>query len=160
MIRLWPRRADPSGIIDSELYDQDTFYKAFLQNVATCQRELVIESPFITTKRMNMLLPVFRRLRQRGVRVIINTRSPEEHDGIYQQQAADAILAMQALDIVVLYTSGHHRKIAIIDRQTVWEGSLNILSFSDSCEIMRKIVSVPMAEQLMRFIAIERYVKE
>ena len=160
MTRFWQRQKGSGSLTDSMLYDQSTFYGAFLKDIVACKQELIIESPFITTRRTSVLLPVFEKLRRRGVRIIINTRNPNEHDGIYQQQAADAIHAMQALDIVVLYTSGHHRKLAIIDRQAVWEGSLNILSFSDSCEIMRKIVSEPVAAQLIKFITIDRYIKE
>jgi hypothetical protein len=72
-------------------------------------------------------------------------------------QAMEAVAQMQALGITVLYTAGHHRKLAIIDRKVIWEGSLNILSFNDSCEIMRRITSTVLAEQMVRFIGIERF---
>ena len=41
----------------TSLYDQNTFYKAFMRDIGTCRQELIIESPFITEKRVNMLLP-------------------------------------------------------------------------------------------------------
>ena len=145
------------GQFDTSLYDQSTFYRAFLQDVSNCQEQLIIESAFITSKRIHMLLPVFRKLRQRGVQIIINTRNPEEHDGIYQSQAAEAVNSFHALDIVVLYTAGHHRKLAVIDGEIVWEGSLNILSFSDSCEIMRRTASCATAQQLLNFIGVLKY---
>lgn len=141
------------------LYDQDTFYKAFERDLLSAQQEAIIESPFITEKRMNVLLPIFIKMRRRNVRVVVNTRNPNEHDGDYYYQAINAVSAMQDLGIIVLYTSGHHRKLAIIDRKIVYEGSLNILSFSDSCEIMRKMVSETIAMQLCKFIAIDRYIR-
>jgi hypothetical protein len=146
--------------IYSELYNQDTFYRVFTKDLNLSQREVIIESPFITAKRMAMLMPVFTKLRQRGVRIVVNTRHPDEHDDTYREQAFEAIESMQMLDIKVLYTRGHHRKLAIIDRQVVYEGSLNILSFNDSCEIMRKMTSETLARQLVRFIAIDKYIKE
>lgn len=157
MLRLLRRRRGDKDLEGSQLYNQDTFYKAFLGDLHTCRQELIIESPFITAKRMRMLVPTFRRLRQKGVHIVINTRNPIEHDGIYQDQATNAVIAMQSLGIMVLYTGGHHRKLAIIDRQTVWEGSLNILSFSDSCEIMRRMTSPVIANQLLKFIAIDEH---
>lgn len=144
---------------ESTLYDQDTFYKAFVRDLLHSKNEVIIESPFITAKRMNALLPVLAKLRSRGVNVIVNTRSPNEHDGDYYYQAINAISDMQKLDIVVLYTIGHHRKLAILDQKIVYEGSLNILSFNDSCEIMRKITSTRVARQLCKFIAIDRYTR-
>lgn len=142
----------------SKLYDQNTFYKAFERDLKHCRRELIIESPFITTRRMNALLPLFARLRKRGVNIVINTRNPAEHDGDYYFQALDAVTAMQDLGITVLYTVGHHRKLAIIDREIFHEGSLNILSYSDSCEIMRRVVSSTETEILINFIGIKQYV--
>jgi phosphatidylserine/phosphatidylglycerophosphate/cardiolipin synthase-like enzyme len=141
------------------LYDQNTFYKAFERDLLSAQQEVIIESPFITEKRMNVLLPIFIKMRRRNVKVVVNTRNPNEHDGDYYYQALNAVSAMQDLGIIVLYTSGHHRKLAIIDRKIVYEGSLNILSFTDSCEIMRKIVSETIAMQLCKFIAIDRYIR-
>jgi phosphatidylserine/phosphatidylglycerophosphate/cardiolipin synthase-like enzyme len=108
---------------------------------------------------MNVLLPIFIKMRRRDVRIIVNTRNPDEHDGDYYYQALNAVSAMQDLGITVLYTTGHHRKLAIIDRSIVYEGSLNILSFSDSCEIMRKIISDAIAMELCKFIAIDRHIR-
>jgi len=141
------------------LYDQNTFYKSFERDLLSAQQEVIIESPFITEKRMNVLLPIFIKMRRRNIKVVVNTRDPIEHDGDYYYQALDAVATMQGLGVIVLYTTGLHRKLAIIDRRIAYEGSLNILSFSDSCEIMRKMVSETIAIQLCKFIAIDRYIR-
>lgn len=143
----------------TSLYDQNTFYKAFERDLVSARQEVIIECPFITERRMNVLLPIFAKMRRRNVKVIVNTRNPDEHDGDYRYQAINAVAAMQDLGIIVLYTVGHHRKLAIIDRRVVYEGSLNILSFSDSCEIMRKMVSETIAMQLCKFIAIDQHIR-
>jgi len=130
----------------------------FTRDIRHARKQLIIESPFITTKRVQMLLPFFEKLRKRGVHIVINTRNPEEHDEIYQAQATEAIALFQTLDIVVLFTARHHRKLAIIDNEIVWEGSLNILSFSDSCEIMRRITSSEDATALINFIKLDRFI--
>jgi len=142
----------------SGLYNQDTFYRAFIKDISIARKQLIIESPFITNKRARLLLPIFEKLRSRGVQIIINTRNPSEHEGIYQEQAAEAVALFHALDIVVLYTVGHHRKLAIIDSEVIWEGSLNILSFNDSCEIMRRITSSDEAKALIAFIKLDKFI--
>ena len=38
----------------------------------------------------------------------------------------------------------------------LYEGSLNILSQNDSCEIMRRIESTQLAWQMARFIGVDR----
>ena len=144
---------------NSKLYDQNSFDKAFKRDLKHCKQELIIECPFITTRRIDMLLPILAKMRRRGVEIILNTRNPSEHNGDYYYQALAAIAALQDLSVTVLYTTSHHRKLVIIDRMIFYEGSLNILSFNDSCEIMRRVVSSTEAKILINFIGVKKYAR-
>lgn len=118
---------------DIRMHDQDSFYEAFEKDLSVAQSSVIIESPFITTKRINSLLPVLTRLTNRGVRVTINTRNPIDHDLEYRAQALESVEILQSMSVEVFYSVKHHRKIAVIDNRISWNGSLNILSQSDSC---------------------------
>lgn len=72
-----------TNIHSSQLYDNATFYDAFTKDILKSQHSLIIESPFITLKRLEKILPYLERLRRKGVAITINTRNPEEHDGMY-----------------------------------------------------------------------------
>lgn len=157
MRKFFQRRVKPDDMLSSRLFGQTTFYNAFAHDLSNCTEEVIIESPFITSRRMAKLLPVLTKLSRRGVRIVINTRNPEEHDGVYQYQAAETIGALQNHNALVLFTAGNHRKVAILDRRVIWEGSLNILSQNDTCEIMRRIMSISLAQQMIRFLKHEKY---
>jgi hypothetical protein len=157
MFSLRNRRVAPVDLLTSKLYSQDDFYPAFLKDLAECQSEVIIECPFITTRRLKTLLPTLEKLKARKVRIAINTRDPRTHDEAYRQgDTYEAISKLQHMGVQVLYTGNHHRKVAIIDRGILYEGSLNILSQSDSCEMMRRIESAQLAWQIVRFIGIDR----
>lgn len=141
----------------SRLFDDEAFDGIFLKDVRKYRSSLVIESPFIRLNRVLDLLPTFTSLRNRGIQVVFNTRPPEEHDVEYRHQAEEAISLLQDIGVRVLFTVKHHRKQAIIDREIFWEGSLNILSYYNSCEIMRRTVSASEAETLINFIGINKY---
>lgn len=64
---------------------------------------------------------------------------------------------MQEIGIDVLFTGGHHRKLAIFDKRIPWEGSLNILSQNDSCEITRRIESEVLAQQMLDFANLREF---
>ncbi len=149
-----PTKLIHSNRPESKLYDNETFFKVFYRDLRHAQNEVIIESPFITGRRFNELLPIIKKLRRRGISVIVNTRDPQEHEGVFVNQAYDAVVTLQDLGVKVLYTAKLHRKIAIVDRQIVWEGSLNILSYSDSCEIMRRTDEYSNATLLIRYLAI------
>lgn len=146
--------------LKAEIFDECSFFKAFIKDVRGAKSQIIVESPFITTKRMEIVLPEIQRAIKRGVTVIVNTRNPEEHELEYQMQALDAIFELQEMGVTVLYTARHHRKIAIIDSVYVWHGSLNILSFNDSCEMMWRITSKDVAKQMIDFVKIAAYTKE
>ena len=142
----------------SSLYDQSTFYDRFYKDLRSARRRVVIESPFITQRRSMPLLSTMSKLKKRGVEVVVNTKPIEEHDSQYQEQAIAIVEMMQDLGVRVLFTNGHHRKIAIID-DILYEGSLNILSQNDSCELMRRIDDASSAREMLRFIRLEKWCK-
>jgi len=141
------------------LYDEKTFYKAFLKDLEHCQKEVIIESPFITSGRMKMLWPILRKLYTKGVKIFIVTRDPKEHVDSYESQSESEIEALEATGIqVLLCTGNHHRKLAIIDRTILWEGSLNILSQIHSREIMRRLEGGGHALDMFNFLNFGRYI--
>jgi len=159
MFSTFFKRQTPADFTGSRLFDQDSFYAAFLKDLGKCQREAIIESPFMTCRRIETLLPTIQKLKSRRVKVIINTRNPLENDDEYMRdEGIHAIAKLQHLGVHVLFTGGHHRKLAIIDRQILWEGSLNILSQNDSCEVMRRIPSTELAWQMTHFIGIDKLI--
>lgn len=141
------------------LYDQDIFDTHFLRDMRKARCSIIIESPFIRLARVKQFLPVFKCLTRRDVMIIINTRHPNEHDTQYRMQAITAIESLQEIGIEILFTTKHHRKLAIIDREIIYEGSLNILSYYDSCEIMRRITSKAEAEMLIDFIKLNKFME-
>ncbi|MDQ5884885.1 MAG: hypothetical protein QG645_47 [Patescibacteria group bacterium] len=142
---------------NNNLYDQNGFYDAFIKDVKHSNTRVIIESPFITTKRINQLSPILSRLIRRGVAVVINTKPVEEQNALLRNMAYEGIAKLQDIGVRVIVTAGHHRKLAIIDDDIIWEGSLNILSQNDSCEIMCRISSKQMAIQMLKFLNLDRF---
>lgn len=160
LARLLERRHAVGYAAIPRLYNEQTFYTAFEHSLAVSQKEILIESPFITRKRLLFLLPQLRSAVNRGVSVIINTRDPREHEERMKCEAEEAVHLLQNLGATILFTGKLHRKLAIIDRKVVWDGSLNILSQQNSCEVMRKTVSSSYAQQLLVFTGMERFLPD
>lgn len=156
----WLKRFTPfSQISTSILHDEHTFYQAFVRDLKRCKKEVIIESPFITSSRMEKLTPIFKELLSRKVKVHIITRDPSELDEPSRYQATDEILKYSEMGLNIVFLNGHHhRKIAIIDRCILWEGSLNILSHCRSKEIMRRIKGVNSAIQMFNFLRLDEFI--
>lgn len=155
---LRSRKHNAPELLASKLLNEETFYPALLKDLEKCSGELIIECPFITNRRLNHLLPTLEKLKTRKVRVVINTRDPHELDDIYRRDETHrAVAKLQRFGIQILYTGGHHRKLVIIDRKILYEGSLNVLSQNDSSEIMRRTESDQLAWRMIRFISVDKY---
>src|SRR3989338_1832780 len=145
-------------MINSSLYDEKTFYQTFSRDLEDYQNEVIIESPYITSERMRTFDHIFQKLLQKGVKIYIFTRDPKEHDDFMEPQSEEIIKWCETVGIQVLLCIGnHHRKLAIFDRKVLWEGSLNILSQNDSCEIMRRIDSKELAGQMISFTKLNSF---
>ena len=160
MFRLL-RSARPlqGDLLTSTLYNEETFYDTFLKDLNECHHEVLIESPFITNRRLQSLWPALQKLKDRKVRIAVNTRDPIEHidNEHLRHEAERSIAKLQHSGIQVLFTGGHHRKLAILDRKVLYEGSLNILSQNNSCEVMRRIESTQLAWQMVQFTKLDKF---
>ena len=102
---------------------------------------------------METFYPIFSQILDCGIKIHIITRDPIEHNEEYKHQATEEILQCAEMGInMVLMKGFHHRKIAIIDRKILWEGSLNILSQINSLEIMRRIEEKRIAREMLNFL--------
>ena len=147
------------SLISSKLYDEKTFYQTFLRDLENCQQEVIIESPYITYQRMKTFDRFFEKLIEKGVRIYFITRDPKEHDESMEIQSEDVISYCERIGIQVLLCLGnHHRKLAILDRKVLWEGSLNILSQTYSREIMRRIENRELTMEMFNFLKLERFI--
>ncbi len=146
-------------MFNSTLFDEKTFYQAFIRDLEGCRSEVIIETPYITTKRAKMLIPIFNKLLEKGVKIYVMTRDPKEHDENMEYQSEDAIKTFEIMGVQVLLCIGnHHRKLAILDRKVLWEGSLNILSQNKSREIMRRIESEELSLQMFNFLKLYKFI--
>jgi phosphatidylserine/phosphatidylglycerophosphate/cardiolipin synthase-like enzyme len=143
----------------SHLFDEKSFYDSFIKDLLNCKEEAIIESPFISASRMRKLFPIFKKLIKRDIKVYVITKDPSILDEPLASQSAEVIRQFEVLGVHVLATSNHHhRKLAILDREILWEGSLNILSQSRSREIMRRIEGEKHAQEMFEFLNLGRFI--
>lgn len=152
------KQSSLTDLLTSTLFDEKMFYRRFTEDLLNCKKEVIIESPFISSSRMKSLIPVFKKLIERKIKVYIFTRDPKDQGDSLEIQSEQEISNFETMGIQVLLCLGnHHRKLAILDRKILWEGSLNILSQTKSREIMRRIESDQMTMEMFKFLKFEKF---
>lgn len=129
------------------------FWPAFQKDLTKAQARVIIQSPFITSRRVMMLQSYLSSLLIRNVRLCLFLQAPsrrQDHppgqrlsprDRAQEEDAANMIHWLQQQGAHLNLRPRIHEKIAIIDKSILWEGSLNILSHKDTEERMRRIKS-------------------
>lgn len=144
-----------------DLYNEKTFYKAFVRDLLEVKKEVVIYSPFVTKFRSEFFRKTFKELQKRNIAVFIFTRPLEEQEYLMRSEIQCALKDYENLGVYITYLPGFiHAKTAIIDREILWEGSLNILSQRESREIMRRVNDEDSAKQVMAYLGINKKLTE
>lgn len=137
--------------VNREVYTQDDFLLAFTLNLNQAKALVIIQSPFVTTRRVHQLLPTLRHCIERGVRVCYFYQTPRADTP--KERLMDMQAALNQLVAIGVHVNARpkiHEKIAVIDGTTLWEGSLNILSHFDSRERMSRWVNPREAMMAVR----------
>ena len=143
------------------LYNEKTFYQEFTRDMLAAKKEVIIYSPFVAKFRMDNLSDTIDKLRHRNIEVFIFTRPIEEYDSLFQPQIECALRRYEDKGVNIFYLTGNiHEKVAIIDREILWEGSLNILSQRASREMMRRVSDQDSAMQIMTYLGLNTRLAE
>ena len=138
-----------------DLYNENTFYKALTADMLAAKKEVIIYSPFVSKYRTDFLKPTIEKLVDRNIDIFIFTRPIEEYENIIQPQIECALKRLEELGVYIFYPGRYiHQKVAIVDREVLWEGSLNILSHRASNEMMRRTAHGESATQVMDYIGL------
>lgn len=158
MFSIFKRNIDDS-LPSSSLFNEHDFYKAFSKDIRQASSHVMIESPYITNRRANEFTNLLRKL-NKSLKITIYTRNPYHHDGNLIKESLEGIKTLRSAGVrVVTCNDMRHRKLAIIDKNILWEGSLNMLSQNGSREIMRRTNSSKMCRKMEQFIGLKWYSK-
>lgn len=143
------------------LFNEKTFYRAFVDDLLNAKEEIIIYSPFVTKFRSDFFRQTFAKLKRRNINVFIFTRPLEEHDLLMRSEITCALKEYEELGVCIVYLEGFiHEKAAMIDREILWEGSLNILSQRKSREIMTRTSDKEITTQIMSYLGLDKKLAE
>jgi phosphatidylserine/phosphatidylglycerophosphate/cardiolipin synthase-like enzyme len=141
---------------ESRFYDEGNFYDAFASDLNKARYSVVIESPYLTERRARQFALLIQRKVNEGVKILIYTRNPKHHNYVLAKQSHLAYQILKNTGAKVFICNDmRHRKLAIIDSTILWEGSLNILSQSNSVELMRRTFCENQAKHVLKALDVK-----
>ncbi len=130
------------------IFTAEEFWPAFERDIMRTRSHIIIQSPFITARRLKLLSRNIRTLTAQGITVCVFAQEPRgwaaegsalDTEALFtRQELKMAIEMLQSWEVHVNLRRGIHAKLAVIDGGILWEGSLNILSHASTQEHMRR----------------------
>lgn len=134
---------------NSTVHDSVSFWNAFIHDLEHARGRVLIQSPFISNRRMSALYRVLKNLNTKNVTVCAFMQEPRNWHSRWSRlddSTRERFEEIEFLRKELICMGVHvtlrpeiHEKIAVIDDSILWEGSLNILSHTNSSERMRRI---------------------
>jgi len=140
------------------LFGQRNFERVFREDVEGMKNSLVIFSGFITPERVSACRDLFREKRSNGIAIRCVTRPPQYNGTILPERGKQALDLLEEIGVTVDCRRDIHQKVALIDGEIAWFGSLNPLSHAGSTdETMMRTCSTEFARKLAQQISLRAH---
>jgi phosphatidylserine/phosphatidylglycerophosphate/cardiolipin synthase-like enzyme len=133
------------------VFNQKSFYPYLIKDLTNAKKEVIFISGYMSTNRIERLMPHFTDLLSRGINIKIFTKPPREQMS-REQEIEELHHRLKNIGIEIYQHYGTHEKVIAIDGHILYAGSLNVLSFNhgsnemmiraDSKSKLQKIFSV------------------
>lgn len=142
--------------ISGELFTERNFWAQFLHDIKIVKQRLIILSPFVSIRRSSTFMDFFKAVVSRGIEMTLYTRPTNQQIGEMANQSEVVLSQLRSIGVNVIERRNMHQKVAVIDNDIAWEGSLNILSHRDSGEQMRRFTGQSAIEEIIRNLELSK----
>jgi superfamily II DNA or RNA helicase len=129
----------------SMIYDSNTFVEVISNDFVEAKKEILIVSPFIRKKQLNLALEWLKIPLQAGVLITAITRPISSYRE--QERARKCIETLQS-KLTLIQEPNIYQKFIIIDKRLVWYGSIGLFDFGSSEDTIMRLKSRELAAEL------------
>jgi hypothetical protein len=164
ILAMWPmaedlRRYGKTLAVDLEaartgIFDEKDFLHVVQLDMARAKQGIAIWSAFVTPQGVARIADLLRARVRSGVNVRCVVRPPEQNGTIGEDAWAEGIRALQGVGVTIDIRTSMHEKVVLIDDDTAWLGSLNLLSHAGHTrEVMLRVEGKQTALGVAAFLA-------
>lgn len=131
----------------SMIYDSDSFESVIRNDFIEAKKEILIVSPYIRKKQLNMIVDWLKAPLLAGISITIITRPIESYR---EQERAKKYIEILQSKFTVILDLNIYQKYIIIDNQLVWYGSFSLFDFGNSDDTIMRLESKELVTELMK----------
>ena len=131
------------------IFDSETYHPVYVKDLLEAKQNIIIASPVISGAKVHELIRTLKDRQIKGIEVTIVTWNPDDYgfgDAGYWMQLHEE---MRQAGFYIKSTEENCEHFAIIDREIVWYGSMNLLGKTTTEDSMMRVPSRTIAAELM-----------
>lgn len=134
------------------IFDATTYLEAYSKDISQANSEIVISSPGINYAKVKQLLNSIAKNQAGGIKVSIITIPSVEYPESRITPTQKLIEELRDAGVFVKELPGVHEHFAVIDKEIVWYGSMNMLSREKDDDNLMRVQSKEIADELLELV--------
>ena len=131
------------------IFDSDSYISVFERDIEEAGMEIVISSPGINERSVQRNIKTLGERHDAGVKITLLTLPGDGYPKERIEKTKELIAELMGLGVTVQEKPGMHEHFAVIDREIVWYGSVNLLSNAKEEDNLMRVKSKEIAQELL-----------
>lgn len=131
------------------IFDSDSYMSVFERDLVEANAEIVISSPGVGARSIRRMLKGLGERHDEGVKITLLTLPADGYPKERIEKTKELLTELTEVGVAVMEKPGIHEHFAVIDREIVWYGSVNLLSNAKEEDNLMRVKSKEIAQELM-----------
>ena len=131
------------------IYGMDNYSETYLKDLQSACDEIVISSQTLNHQKVHQFIEIAKDKQATGVKVTIVTWHPDVYLYGKSEKRMELLEQLRKAGFYILTVEDNCEHYAIVDREVVWYGSMNLLSKEDADDNLMRICDKSVASELL-----------
>ncbi|MBR1508781.1 MAG: hypothetical protein IJ619_12355 [Eubacterium sp.] len=131
------------------IYDMDTYSETYWRDIAEANDSIVISSPSLNNAKVNRIIAELAFRQEVGLRITIVTWHPDSYKYGRDDVRMSLMERLRNAGFEIKLVEDSCERYAVIDKEIVWYGSMNLLSKEDVEDNLMRVCSKDIAAKLL-----------
>lgn len=135
--------------VENAIYDMESYAEIYWRDIEEAISDVIISSPRLNNQKVNHLIALLGKRQELGVKVTIVTWHPDAYKYGRDDVRMELMERLRKAGFEIRLVEETCEHYAVIDRNIVWYGSMNLLSKEDAEDNLMRVCSKDIAAELL-----------
>ena len=135
--------------VANAIYDMESYAEIYWRDIEEAISDVIISSPRLNNQKVNHLIALLGKRQELGVKVTIVTWHPDAYKYGRDDVRMELMERLRKAGFEIRLVEETCEHYAVIDRNIVWYGSMNLLSKEDAEDNLMRVCSKEIAAELL-----------